>query len=113
MKISHQQNAKQRHKHACVITEHALGDPQLDCVIAEINGRYPAVGRVTNQKCKLLAQVQGGSGKLVVEGKEVSLNPGDQVLIEPNEKYFWDGQLTLFIACSPAWYPAQHVLVDG
>lgn len=112
MKIAYKQNATQHQKHACVITDHAINDTQIDTVIAEITGRYPATGCVTNQKCKEIAYVQGGSGKLVVEGKEWNLNPGDQVLIEPNEKYFWDGHLTLFIACSPAWYPEQHVLVD-
>src|SRR5689334_3383147 len=113
MKFSPRQNAQKRHKHATVITEHSLGDPQLDSVIAEIKGRYPETGSVTNQKCKLLAYVQAGQGKLVVEGKELNLNPGDQVLIEANEKYFWNGQLTLFISCSPAWYPEQHVLVES
>src|SRR5262249_15754221 len=113
MKFSAKKNAQQRHKHAAVITEHNLGDSQLDAIIAEIHGRYPATGSVTNQKCKLLAYAQAGQGKLVVEGQEVQLNPGDQVLIEAGEKYFWNGQLTLFISCSPAWYPEQHVLVEG
>jgi hypothetical protein len=37
---------------------------------------------------------------------------GDLVLIEPGEKYFWEGNMDLFIPCSPAWYPEQHKLID-
>gem|GEM_PF-2374449 len=24
------------------------------------------------------------------------------------ERYFWDGQMTMFVPCTPAWYPEQH-----
>jgi len=40
----------------------------------------------------------------VVEGKEHLLDAG--------EKYYWEGDLHLFISCSPAFTKEQHQLVD-
>jgi hypothetical protein len=34
------------------------------------------------------------------------------ILIEPEEKYYWDGNFTLFVPCTPAWYPEQHEEID-
>ena len=48
----------------------------------------------------------------MVEGKEVELQEGDMILIEPGERYFWDGNLTMFVPCTPAWYPGQHKKVE-
>lgn len=49
-----------------------------------------------------------GNGRVVVEEKEVRLHQGDLVLIEPGEKYFWEGKMELFMPCTPAWHPEQH-----
>lgn len=49
-----------------------------------------------------------GSGKIVVEGKEYQFNEGDIFLINPGEKYYFEGNTTLFMPCTPAWYPEQH-----
>jgi len=24
------------------------------------------------------------------------------------EKYFWEGEMEMFMPCTPAWYPEQH-----
>lgn len=58
---------------------------------------------VVNQKCKELAYVIRGSGKVVIEGKEIKLKQDDLVLIEPEERY-----MEMFVFCVPAWYPEQH-----
>jgi mannose-6-phosphate isomerase-like protein (cupin superfamily) len=87
------------------------GDKDINGAVIELNGRYPDKGSVVNLKCKELAYVIKGSGKLVVEDKEIKLNEGDLVLIEPGEKYYWEGRMTMFMPCSPAWYPKQHMEV--
>ena len=48
----------------------------------------------------------------MVEGEEVNLNQGDLILIEPGEKYFWQGNLKLFISSTPAWSPEQYKEVE-
>jgi mannose-6-phosphate isomerase-like protein (cupin superfamily) len=61
-----------------------------------------------NAECKELSYVVNGSGQAVVEGVSVDLATGDMILIDAGEKYHYDGNLTLFVSCTPAWYPEQH-----
>lgn len=80
----------------------------LNGVIIKLNGRYPDKGTVVNMVCKEMGYVIKGSGKVVVENKKTKIEEGDLVLIEPKEKYYWEGNLELFVPCTPAWYPEQH-----
>lgn len=91
-----------------VVYEYPLGDKDINGAIAEINGRYPERGYAVNNECKELAYVVSGNGKIVVEGKEILLAQGDVVSIKAGEKYYWSGNMELFLACTPAWYPEQH-----
>ena len=97
---------------ACAIASHPQTDKDINCFMATISGRYPDSGSVVNMERKELAYIQKGSGVLVVEGEEVKLNEGDLVLIEKGEKYHWDGNMTIFISCAPAWHPEQHKCVE-
>ena len=63
-------------------------------------------------KCKEILYITKGSGKIVIEGEAVDFKEGDEILIEPGEKYYWDCQATMLAACTPAWYPEQHKEVD-
>lgn len=92
----------------CIATEYPLHDKDINGAVIELSGRYPDKGRVVNLKCKELAYVMKGSVNLYVEGKKVELQEGDMVLIYPKEKYYWDGNCTLFIPCTPAWSLEQH-----
>lgn len=113
MKIVHKNETKEfKNSDQCIAIEYPMGDKDINGAIGKISGRYPDKGRVVNTKCKELAYVIKGSGKVVVEGKEYLLNQGDVVLIEPNEKYFWEGNLEIFMPCTPAWYPEQHQEVE-
>jgi len=113
MKIIHKdQTEKFKNSENCVVTEYFLGDKDINGAIVELTGRYPNKGRVVNLKCKELAYVIKGSGKVIVENKKINLEEGDLILIEPGEKYFWDGNLIIFVPCTPAWYPEQHKEVE-
>lgn len=92
----------------CTAIEYPLNDKDINGAVIKLRGRYPNKGVVINLKCKELAYVIKGSGKLVVEDEEIQLDAGDLALIEPNEKYFWKGNMILFTPCTPAWYPEQH-----
>lgn len=48
-----------------------------------------------------------GSGKLVIEDKEILLELGSIFLIQSHEKYYFEGQVTLLFSCIPGWYPEQ------
>ncbi|HHF0524074.1 TPA: cupin domain-containing protein [Legionella anisa] len=113
MKISlKHQTTEHSNAASCHVTEYPLNDPMIDCAIAKISGRYPEVRRVVNLECNELAYVFQGEGKVVVNHTEHKLSTGDAVLIEAGEKYYWEGNLQLFISCRPAWSKEQHQLVD-
>lgn len=97
----------------CIAIEYPLGDKDINAAVIKINGRYPERGRTVNEKCKELAYVIDGIGQLTVEGKTVELKKGVVVLIEPGERFYWEGQnLEVFMPCTPAWYPKQHKKVE-
>ena len=113
MNVAHK-NQVVRHQNSpiCIAFEYPLKDTDINGAVIQLSGRYPAQGRATNTQCKELAYVIEGSGKIVVDGKEVTLAQGDVILIKPGEKFYWDGIMTLFISCTPAWTPEQHKYVD-
>jgi len=92
----------------CAVYEYSIEDKDINGAVAHINGRYPEYGYAVNMISKELAYVVSGSGKIVVGDNEKLINQGDMILISPGEKYYWDGVMTLFLACTPAWYPEQH-----
>lgn len=93
----------------CFATEYPSDDKDINIGIVKIEGRYPESGYALNEVCKELAYVSEGEGKIVfLNGEVFSIEEGDSVLIEPKEKYYWEGKFTLFVPCSPAWYPEQH-----
>lgn len=92
----------------CCALDYPMEENEINGAVIELSGRYPDTGSVTNLQCKELAYVIRGVCKLVVEGNEVLLSEGDMALILPNEKYFWEGTVTLFITTTPAWTLQQH-----
>ncbi len=101
-----------KNSEVCTAIEYPLEDKDIDGAVIELKGRYPARGRAVNLECKEMAYIIEGSGKLVVEEKEIKLNKEDLVLIEAGEKFFWDGNMKIFMPCAPAWFPEQHKEVE-
>ena len=113
MKISLRNQAIEKtNSPTCAVTEYPLNNEMLDMAIATVSGRYPNERQVVNKQCTELAYVFEGKGKIVVNTKEHHLNTGDAVLIEAGEKYYWEGQMKLFLSCRPAWNKEQHQIVD-
>jgi mannose-6-phosphate isomerase-like protein (cupin superfamily) len=109
MQIVHKIDAQEfQNSKACYAYEYILEEKEINGAMVKLTGRYPDTGCVTNLKCKELAHVISGSGKVVVEGKEVLLSEGDLVLILPKEKYFWEGNMVLFVSSTPSWTIEQH-----
>jgi mannose-6-phosphate isomerase-like protein (cupin superfamily) len=109
MKIAYKnQTSKFENNKDCSVTNYPLGNKDIDGCIIELDGRYPSVGRVFNEKCKELFFIINGSGKLIIENKEIILNKEDLILVEAGEKYYWKGKMKMFVSCKPSWYPEQH-----
>lgn len=92
----------------CTAIEYPMGEADINGAVIELSGRYPETGSAMNNRCKLLAFVISGSGKVIVNGQEMILKKDDMVFIEPGEKYFWEGNLRLFMPSVPAWSPEQY-----
>ncbi len=113
MHIARKEEAKKIHvSETMTAHEYPLIDSSIHGAVVELNGRYPLKGRVVNEKCNEMGFVIKGSGKLVIEGEEIEFKEGDQLLIKPGERYYWIAKATMFMPCSPAWYPEQHKEVD-
>ena len=106
--VNKNQTKKFKNSDVCIATEYQMNDKDINGAVIEIKGRYPENGRVTNEKCKELAYIIKGNGKIVVNGKEIKFKEEDLILLEPNEKYYWEGNMKMFVSCSPAWYLEQH-----
>ena len=96
----------------CIVYEYGHEDNDINFALIELSGRYPDKGRVVNKICKEVAFVVEGKGKVGIDGKEFTLNEDDSVLIEPNQKFFWEGKMKLAMVCHPAFKPEQHVECD-
>jgi len=113
MKIIHKNQTKIfKASDTCTAIEYPLGDKDINGAVIELNGRYPDKGRTVNLECKEMAYIIKGSGRLVVEDKEIRLEEGDLLLIEAGEKFFWEGNMQIFMPCTPAWNPEQHKEVE-
>lgn len=113
MKLVKKSEAKSfQNSPVCTAYEYSLDDNDLNAAVIELKGRYPDSGRVVNKECKEIVHIIKGSGKVFINDNEIELNEGDQLLIEPNEKYYFDGEMTFIAPCAPAWYPEQHKEVE-
>ncbi len=113
MKIVRKNETKSfKNSEVCTAIEYPIDDKDINGAVIELSGRYPDKGRTMNEISKEMAYVIKGSGRVVVEGVETHLDEGDLVLIDPGEKFFWEGNMTLFMPCTPAWSPDQHKQVE-
>jgi len=114
LKISYKnQSIERKNSELCLVTEYPTVDNDLDFALVRLSGRYPPDNkRAVNIKCKEIVYIQNGTGKVVVDSIEYLLNVGDVVLIDAGEKFYWDGDMTLCISCTPAFDVEQHQIVD-
>jgi len=95
----------------CIAIEYPLGDKDINGAVIKLRGRYPPKDKVVNLKCKELAYIIRGSGKIIVGEAVTEFHEGDLLLIDANEPYYWEGDFEIFAPCAPAWYPEQHKAV--
>ena len=92
----------------CIAYEYPMQNPEINIAVVEIIHRYPDQGYATNRKCSEIGYILKGSGKLITETGEICLSSGDVIYISPEESYYWEGNMTVIVSATPAWYPEQH-----
>ena len=96
----------------CKTLEYSFKDKEMDLGIATITGRYPENGFCVNTISKELIYVLDGNGKLYFENNCIEFEEGDSILINSNEKYYWDSTYCIVsMTCTPAWNEEQYKLV--
>ena len=109
--IKREQTQEFKNGNTCIAYEYQIKDPDINIALVKIIGRYPEKGYAANEICKEIACVIEGEGKVVVEQKEILIKTGDVIFLEPKEKFYWEGNLTTAMVCTPAWAPEQHKIV--
>ena len=102
--ITKRETKKVQNNPFCIAMEYPIGDKDINGAVIILDGRFPVKGRI--------AYILKGKGKLGVEGKEFTLKKGDLAFILPGERFYWEGNMEIFMPCTPAWYPEQHKEVD-
>lgn len=96
----------------CKTLEYSFGDKDIDLGVAIITGRYPDTDYCVNLVSKELIYVLDGSGKLCFEDTTIEFKKGDSILIDNNEKYYWQTDYCkVSMTCTPAWTESQHKLI--
>lgn len=97
----------------CKMLEYSFSDKDIDLGISTITGRYPTEGYCINTISKALIYVLEGNGLLHFEDGPIEFQKGDSILIDANEKYYWDSSYCVIsISCTPAWNKEQYRIVD-
>ena len=111
-KIASEQTQEYKNSDLCIAKEYDFKDKDIDISTAKISGRYPENGYCVNTEVKeMIFVLAGGGERLYTEKEIVTFKQGDAILIEKNEKYFWDAKAEVVMACSPTWTPEQHKMV--
>ena len=113
MKIIKNQQAQEfKNSGKCIMYEYDLEDKDMDCGKAIINGRYPDKGYCLNTECKELIYIEDGKGILQIEDKKIKFTKGDSILIEKEEKFYWDANCTAIIVCNPPFNKEQYKMIE-
>lgn len=111
--IKNDETLRKNNSDKCEVIEYSFEDKNIDLGIAIITDRYPEKGYCVNLVCKELIYVIEGSGKLYFENKCVDFSSGDSILIDKNEKYYWDTKYCkVSMTCTPAFSVDQYKIVE-
>lgn len=94
------------------VEEYVMSESHISGATAIVYGRYPEKGFAVNTVSHELALVLSGNGYIGTKRKKTAIELGDCILIKPNEKYYWDGHMAIFIVCTPTWKQKQHIIAD-
>ncbi len=88
-----------------------MEEKNISGAVAEIHGRYPEKGFAVNETCKELVFIINGTGNIVTEKDNKSFVLGDTIFVDRGEKFYWQGDFTMFMATTPKFSPDQHKVV--
>lgn len=105
--IKHTEIQKVTPTSTTTIWEYPTRDETISGSVAEIKGRYPEKGFAENG-FKELVFIISGNGFLVTPNERKEIDVGDEILLDTNEQYAWEGNMALFMATTPKFDPEKH-----
>lgn len=103
-----QSKAKYYENGAATSWEYEMQNANLNVAPISIQGRYPENGFTSNLKSDSVIHVTHGVGLLALNnGTTVELVKNDQVHLAVGDTYYFEGDLEIIYAASPAWTPEQ------
>lgn len=90
-----------------------MDEPAMSAATSVISGRYPKSGYATNAISKEIALVISGNGYIGLPKTTTPIEIGDCIFIDAKEKFYWEGNMTLFIVCAPAFHQKQHHVINA
>jgi mannose-6-phosphate isomerase-like protein (cupin superfamily) len=97
---------------SCIATEYPTTSEDINIARVKILGRFPESGVMWNTAVEEIVYVESGDGRVVIDAVETEIKTGDVVLYQKGEKVFWEGEMILLIACTPAWKQEQHAVEE-
>ena len=86
----------------------------VDMSVIDIKGRYPESGWAVNEKVYEMTYVKKGTGSLTLKDAQVlALEEGSVVSVAPGNRFAWEGNMTIVMACNPPFDSAQYKLEDN
>ena len=108
--VKHTESRKVSLAPTVTVWEYDTKDKKISGAVAYIAGRYPLVGFAING-FKELVFVISGNGFVVTPKGRKEIDVGDEILLDTNEKYAWEGNMTLFMATTPKFDPKKHKII--
>ena len=88
---------------ATTVTDFPFPDHTLDMAYIKVHGRYPEKDLTINHKCHEVCYILEGQGRI----NDHELTPGLAVQIPPGEPYYFEGNFTMIVSCTPKFSPDQ------
>ena len=107
MEITKKDQSLTFHNGSVTAHEYPSQNKNISGGYVEIKGRHPSEGYICNKSCTELVFIIEGSATLTTEKESNILSKGDQVIINPGERYYWDGDCVAFVPATPPWTPEQ------
>lgn len=101
-------------RETAVIKNYPFPTELISITNIHVKGRHPAdkTKQHIEHELTIICYAIRGSGTFVIESEKFEVVAGDAIIIQPNRKYYIDGNLEYLVCCSPAYYREQHEQVS-
>lgn len=103
-----QSKTREYNNGAAVSWEYDMQNASLNVAPITIKGRYPESGFTSNLESDAIVHIVEGVGIVgLSDGSSIELAKNDQIHIAVGDAYYFQGDLNIVYAASPAWTPQQ------